>query len=129
MSQSGTYTMDTTEASSPTLSRDFKVISNYSLDFGGRHCLPLGTHLIRSPSMLDLRTGGSQQKLTAHFPIVVYPNSNLKYATMQGSPVSCLAQTGFAAFGKGAHLISGPPYAETKQFSRLTSPSGILTTS
>ncbi len=29
------------------------------------------------------------------------------YTTRQGSRVSCLAQTGFAAFGKGVQLISG----------------------
>ncbi len=28
----------------------------------------------------------------------------------QGSRVSCLAQTGFATFGKGVHLISGSNY-------------------
>ncbi len=33
----------------------------------------------------------------------------------QGSRVSCLAQTGFAAFGKGVQLISGSPYAQTEQ--------------
>ncbi len=31
------------------------------------------------------------------------------------SRVSCLAQTGFAAFGKGVQLISGPPYDETDE--------------
>ncbi len=35
----------------------------------------------------------------------------LTYTTRQGSRVSCVAQTGFAAFGKGVQLISGPPYA------------------
>ncbi len=59
----------------------------------------------------------------------VYTNWNLAYTTRQGSRVSCLAQTGFAAFVKGVQLISGPPYAETEQLSRLTSPSGILATS
>ncbi len=33
----------------------------------------------------------------------------------QGSRASCLAQSGFAAFGKGVQLISGSPYAETEQ--------------
>ncbi len=46
-----------------------------------------------------------------------------------GSRVSCLAQTSFAAFGKGVQLIGGSPYAESEQLSRLTSPSGILATS
>ncbi len=41
---------------------------------------------------------------------------------------SCLAKTGFAAFGKGVQLISGSPYAETEQLSLLASPSGILLT-
>ncbi len=43
------------------------------------------------------------------------------YTTRQGSRASCVAQTGFAAFGKGVQLISGSPYAETKQLSRATS--------
>ncbi len=43
---------------------------------------------------------------------------NLTYAIKQGSRVSCLAQTGFAAsFGEGVQLISGSPYAETEQLS------------
>ncbi len=42
------------------------------------------------------------------------------YTTRQGSRINCLTQTGFAAFGKGVQLISGPPYDETKQLSRLT---------
>ncbi len=54
---------------------------------------------------------------------------DLTYTTRQGSRVSCVAQTGFAAFGKGVQLISGSPNAETEQLSRLTSPSGILATS
>ncbi len=61
--------------------------------------------------------------------LVVYANWNLTYTTWQSSRVSCLAQTVFAAFGKGVQLISGSPYAEIEQFSRLTSPSGILATS
>ncbi len=51
------------------------------------------------------------------------------YSVRQGSRVSCLIQTGFAAFGNGVQLISGSPYAETEQLSRLTSPTGILATS
>ncbi len=39
---------------------------------------------------------------------------------MKGIRVSCLAQTGFAAFGKGVQLISRSPYTETEQLSRLT---------
>ncbi len=45
---------------------------------------------------------------------------------MTCSRVSCLAQTGFDAFGRGVQLISGSPYTQTEQLSRLTSPSGIL---
>ncbi len=59
----------------------------------------------------------------------MYPNWNLTDTTRQGSRVSCLAQTGFAAFVKGVQLISGSPFTETEQLSRLTSPSGILATS
>ncbi len=61
--------------------------------------------------------------------ILQFLNLDLTYATRQGSRVSCLAQTGFAAFGKGVQLISGSPYAEAEQLSRLTSPSGMLATS
>ncbi len=42
-------------------------------------------------------------------------NLNLAYTTRQGSRVSCLVQTGFAAFGKGVQLISGSAYDETEQ--------------
>ncbi len=41
------------------------------------------------------------------------------YTTRQGSGVSCLAQTDFAAFGKGVHLISGSPYAATEPLSQV----------
>ncbi len=41
------------------------------------------------------------------------------FTTRQGSRVSCLAQNGFTAFGKGVQLISGSPYAEAEQLSRL----------
>ncbi len=58
-----------------------------------------------------------------------WESDNLTYTTRQGSRVSCVAQTGFAAFVKGVQLISGSPYAETEQLSRLTSPSGTLATS
>ncbi len=51
---------------------------------------------------------------------VIYTNWNLAYTTRQGSRDSCLAQTGFAAFDKGVQLISGSPYAETEQLSRLS---------
>ncbi len=70
-----------------------------------------------------------QFKVTHNYNLVVYTNWNLTYTTRQGRRVSCLAQTGFAAFGKGVQLISGSPYAETEQLSRLTSPSGVLATS
>ncbi len=43
---------------------------------------------------------------------------NLMYTTRQGCRVSCLAQTGFGAFGKGMQLIGESPYAETEQLSR-----------
>ncbi len=46
-----------------------------------------------------------------------------------GKAVSWLAQDGFGAFGKGVQLISEPPYDETEQLSRLTSPSGMRATS
>ncbi len=38
--------------------------------------------------------------------LVVYQNWNFTYTTRQGSRVSCLTQTGFAAFGEGMQLIS-----------------------
>ncbi len=38
---------------------------------------------------------------------------------LKDSHASCIAQTGYAAFGKGVQLISGSPAAETE----LTSPS------
>ncbi len=49
----------------------------------------------------------------------------MTYTTKQGSRGSWLAQTGFAAFGKGVQLIGGSPYAETEQLSRLTTTSEI----
>ncbi len=85
--------------------------------FTPRHSL---SAFFRSPSRLDVRTGGSQQKLTAHFAFNSIHKLNLAYTTRLGTRVSCLAQTGFAAFGKGVQLISGSPYAETEQLSRLT---------
>ncbi len=45
---------------------------------------------------------------------------DLTYTTRQGSRVSCVAQVGFAAFGKGVQLISGSPYAETEQLSQFS---------
>ncbi len=42
-------------------------------------------------------------------------NGYLTYTTKQGSRVSWFAQTDFAAFGKGAQLISKSPFAETEQ--------------
>ncbi len=56
-------------------------------------------------------------------------NWNLMYTIKQGGWVSCLTQTGFAAFGKGVQLISESPYAETEQLSQLASLCGILDTS
>ncbi len=46
---------------------------------------------------------------------LTYTNRDLTYTTRQDSRFSCLAQTGFAAFGKGVQLISWSPYAETEQ--------------
>ncbi len=40
---------------------------------------------------------------------------------LESSRLSCLAQTAFAAFGYGVVPISGFPYAESEQLSRLTS--------
>ncbi len=45
-------------------------------------------------------------------------NCNLMYTTKR---VSCLAQAGFAAFGKGVQLISEFPFDETEQRSQLAS--------
>ncbi len=33
--------------------------------------------------------------------------------------ISCLAQSGFAAFGEEVQLISGSPYVETEQLSKV----------
>ncbi len=41
----------------------------------------------------------------------------MTYTINQGGRVSCLAQTGFAAFGKGVQLINVPPYEEAEQLS------------
>ncbi len=55
--------------------------------------------------------------------VEAYTNCNLTYTTKQGSRVSWLAQTVFTAFGKEVQLlISGSPYAEIEQLSRLTLP-------
>ncbi len=35
------------------------------------------------------------------------------------NPFRCLAQAGFAAFGKGMRLIGGSPYNEAEHLSRL----------
>ncbi len=61
--------------------------------------------------------------------LLIHTNWNLKYTIKQGSQISWLAQTDFAAFGKGVQFISGPPYDETKRRSRLTSPSVISASS
>ncbi len=50
----------------------------------------------------------------------------LTLTTKQGSQASYEALTGFEAFGKGEQLTSGPPKAETAQFSRLDLLSGIF---
>ncbi len=54
--------------------------------------------------------------------VETYTKCNLTYTAEQGNQVSWLAQTGFAAFGKGVQLISGPSYDEIEQLSRLTLP-------
>ncbi len=42
------------------------------------------------------------------------------FATKQDIRIKCLVQIGFAVFGKGVQLlISGSPYAETEQRSRI----------
>ncbi len=81
----------------------------------------------KSPSQSGVRIGGSQQKLTAHSAFSSI--HKLQFDVYHEARQSSLAQTGFAAFGKGVQLISGSPYAETEQLSRLTSPSGIFATS
>ncbi len=79
------------------------------------------------PSSIYATTQGSEK--SCKICCFAYPNWNLTYTTRQGSRVSCLVLTGFAAFGKGAQLlISGFPYAETKQLSQSTSLSGVLAT-
>ncbi len=72
--------------------------------------------------------GASKKVKITHFFQLIPTNRDLTYTTRQGTWVSCLALTGFAAFGKGVQLISMSICAETKQLSRLTSPSGILVT-
>ncbi len=41
--------------------------------------------------------------------VVICPNKNLTYTTKQDSRVSCVAQTGFAAFGKGVQFLITKP--------------------
>ncbi len=60
--------------------------------------------------------------------VAEYTNLKLAYTTKQHSRVSWLTQTGFAAFGKGIQLIGGSSNEKTVQISRLSSPSGILST-
>ncbi len=43
-----------------------------------------------------------------------------RYPTKQGCQVTCLDQTGFAAFGKSVQFITGDFYAEIEQLSKLT---------
>ncbi len=49
---------------------------------------------------------------------------DMKYAFI--IRVSCFAQAVFPAFGRGAQLISGFPYAESEQCSHITSFGGRL---
>ncbi len=49
----------------------------------------------------------------------LYKLWNLTFTTKQGSRVSWLAQTGFAAFGNEVQLISVSPYVETEDFTDL----------
>ncbi len=58
-----------------------------------------------------MRPGGSQ-----HQAVVTYHHEVASIPLGEVNRQSCLAQTGFAAFGKGVQLISGSPYAETTTF-------------
>ncbi len=72
---------------------------------------------LRIPFRKEVRTSGSQQELNAIFTEVTHEIS--KYDVC-----NCLAQAGSTvSFDKGMQLISG-----SRQFSRLTSPFGILAT-
>ncbi len=46
----------------------------------------------------DQKIGISENEFYAQLFNLIYTNWNLAYTTRQGSRVSCLAQTGFAAF-------------------------------
>ncbi len=69
---------------------------------------------------MDQITNWKYLKAIYRNPIEVIPNyknkmnRNLTYITKRGRRVSWLARTGFAAFGKGVQLKSGPLYDETK---------------
>ncbi len=83
----------------------------------GRRCLPLDYHWM--PSQIPVKVGRGNwwkpAKLTAQFALSSIPKLKYDVYRRQGSRVSCLAQTGFAVFGKGVQLlISGSPYAETE---------------
>ncbi len=78
----------------------------------GRRCLPLGTHWM---PFSDPRHNWTWELVEASkswlsiLLLAINTNRDLTYTTRQGSRVSCLAQTGFAAFGKGVQLIRGSP--------------------
>ncbi len=50
------------------------------------------------------------------------------HTAKQGSRVSYLAQTSFAAIGKGVQFVSGSPYVETKQPPQLNAVSAFSET-
>ncbi len=85
--------------------------------------------IFKYPSQLDVRPGGSQQKLTAHFAFSSIHKLKFDVYHEARQTSQLFSPDRFAAFGKGVQLISGSPYAETEHLSRLTSPSGILATS
>ncbi len=65
----------------------------------------LNAFFFTSPSQLDVRTGGSQRKLTAHFALSGRHKLKFDVYHEPRSRSSCLARTSFAAFGKGMQLI------------------------
>ncbi len=59
----------------------------------------------------NVGTGGSQQEPSANDACSY--KRKIEIRGRQGSPVSCLAQAGIAAAGKGVRLINIPPYDRT----------------
>ncbi len=58
------------------------------------------------PGKVGLEDGGGQQKLTAHFAFRSIQNLKFDVYHETRRHVSCLAQTGFAAFGKGVQSVA-----------------------